>query len=414
VNPARISLEAILDHLRPGATVYLPGGVGELGPVRDLLIAHRERLDGVTLVSGLIPGINSFDYAGLHPRVQLRVFMMSDALSASFAAGRVHVLPLAYSGTADYLASMQLDLAVLHLTVPQDGVSSFGVAADFGPIAARSAKARIGVLNLAMPRPSVSPTIALSGLDGAVEVEAKVPTFSDPAPNAETLALAQIVAGLVPDGAVVETGIGAAPSAVWRALHQHRGLRLRSGLITDGVLAAWKAGAMTDAGHLAGIAYGGDELLAWLDRQDQVAFADVFTTHRPDASSAAPFIAINSALEVDLFGQVNLEWRAGRWISGCGGAPDFARIARASPGGRSIVALPSTAGAGRISRIVPRLNAPTVSLARTEVDTVATEHGYADLKGLDLDRRAEALIDIAGVEHRAALADAWRALRARG
>ena len=414
MSPARIKPEAILDRFRPGAVIYIPGGVAELGVLRDLLIARPERLDGVTLVSGLIPGINGFDYAGLHPGARLRVFMMSDALQASYAAGRVEVLPLAYTGTAAYLANLRPDLAILHLTPPQDGLCSFGVAADFGPIVARSAKARIGVLNAAMPRPAVSPNIALSGLDAVVEIDAPLPTFRDPAPTAEADALARIVAGLVPDGAVVETGIGAAPAAVWRALHGHKGLRLRSGLVSDGVLEAWKAGAMTEGGHVAGIAYGGAELHAWLDGQDRVAFADVFTTHYPDLTCAAPFIAINSALEVDLFGQVNLEWRGGRWVSGVGGAPDFTRIARASPSGRSIVALPSTAGAGSISRIVGRLATPTVSLPRTEVDTIATEHGFADLKPLDPDRRAEALIAIAAPAHRPVLADAWRELRGRG
>jgi len=410
----RVLPEAILDHFRPGVTIYIPGGVAELAFLRDLLIAHPERLDGVTLVSGLIPGINRFDYAGLHPGARLRVFMMSDALQASFAAGRVEVLPLAYTGTAAYLAALQPDLAILNLTAPQDGLCSFGVSADFGPIAARSAKARIGVLNAGMPRPAVSPTIALSSLDAVVEIDAPLPMFGDPAPTPETEALARIVAELVPDGAVVETGIGAAPAAVWRALHGHKGLRLRSGLISDGVLEAWKAGAMAERGHVAGIAYGGADLHAWLEGQDRVAFADVFTTHYPDPADPAPFMAINSALEVDLFGQVNLEWRAGRWVSGVGGAPDFTRIARASSGGRSIVALPSTAASGSISRIVGRLTTPTVSLPRTEIDTIATEHGFADLKVLGPDRRAEALIAVAAPEHRPALSDAWRELRRNG
>jgi len=408
VSPTVLSSDAVLDHFKPGSTIYIPGGVAELSFLRDLLIAEPERLDGVTLVSGFIPGINGFDYAGLHPAARMRVFMMSDALQASFAAGRVEVLPLAYTGTAAYLASLQPDLAILHLTTPRDGLCSFGVAADFGPIVAGSAKALIGVLNAAMPCPARSPTISLTRLDALVKIEAALPVFTDPTPTPDTQALAGIVADLVPDGAVVQTGIGAAPAAVWRALHGHKRLRLRSGLVTDGVLAAWNAGAMAEGGHLAGIAYGSKALHAWLDDQDRITFADVFTTHMPDLSDSAPFMAINSALEIDLFGQVNLEWRAGRWVSGVGGAPDFTRIARASPGGRSIVALPSTAASGSISRIVGRLTTPTVSLPRTEVDTVATEYGFADLKAVTPHARAEALIAIAAPAHRPALAGAWR------
>jgi acyl-CoA hydrolase len=116
---------------------------------------------------------------------------------------------------------------------------------------------------------------------------------------------------------------------------------------------------------------------------------------------------------VDLFGQANIEWRSGRLVSGLGGAPDFARAARASPGGRAILALPATAAGGSVSRIVARLDAPAVSLARDDADLVVTEHGVADLRGAAMEARAEALIAIAAPEHRDRLAEAWAALRRR-
>jgi acyl-CoA hydrolase len=123
--------------------------------------------------------------------------------------------------------------------------------------------------------------------------------------------------------------------------------------------------------------------------------------------------ALNSALEVDLFGQANLEWRGGRLASGLGGAPDFASAARRSEGGRAVLALPSSAKGGAISRIVARLEAPTVSLPRDLTDVVITEHGLADLRGSSLDDRAEALIGIADPAHRIDLAAAWESMRRR-
>ena len=133
-------------------------------------------------------------------------------------------------------------------------------------------------------------------------------------------------------------------------------------------------------------------------------------THGAAELAGTPrLMAINSALEVDLFGQANLEWRSGRQVSGVGGAPDFARGAMASAGGRSIIALPATAGGA--SRIVARLTAPTVSLARHETDVIVTEHGVAELRGKTVGERAEALIAIAAPEHRGALQDAWREIR---
>ena len=413
MNPPTITPAAVLEHFRPGAVIYIPGAVGELDFLRGLLAADPGRLAGVTLVSGLVPGMNDFDYAGLNADARLRVFMLSGALRGSFDAGRVELMPFAYTDTAAYLEQLQPDLAILHLAPQRDGDCSFGVCADFGPIVARNARSRIGVLNTAMPVPGFGPTWPMAKLDAVVEIDAPFRTYADPPPGDDLLALAAQVATLVPNGAAVQTGIGAAPAAVWRALTGHEGLRLRSGMVTDGFLQAYKAGAMTAGGHVAGVAYGGAELLDWLDGQDRLTFADAFATHGPEAlAEVTGLIAINSALEVDLLGQVNLEWQGGRLISGVGGPPDFVRAARRSPGGRSILALPATAKGGTISRISARLNAPAPSLARSDLDTVITEYGVAQVRGLSLDRRAAALIAIAAPAHRESLVAAWRDIRA--
>ena len=126
------------------------------------------------------------------------------------------------------------------------------------------------------------------------------------------------------------------------------------------------------------------------------------------------FCAVNSALSVDLFGQANLEIADGQAVSGIGGAADFARGARLSPGGLSIVALPSSFKRGTRSRIVPRLGDGLASLSRIDIDVVVTEHGAADLRGLCVNGRAEALIEVADPAFRASLGDAWRATRTAG
>jgi acyl-CoA hydrolase len=122
--------------------------------------------------------------------------------------------------------------------------------------------------------------------------------------------------------------------------------------------------------------------------------------------------SINSALEVDLFGQVNVEWQGSALSSGVGGGPDFMRAATFSPGGRSIIALPATAERGMVSRIVARLARPSVSVARSDIDTVVTEHGVAELRDKGIDERAQALITVAAPQFRAELEEEWRALRA--
>jgi acyl-CoA hydrolase len=176
-----------------------------------------------------------------------------------------------------------------------------------------------------------------------------------------------------------------------------------------------EAGALDpDGEHVTGLALGSAAFYRFLVESDLIAFADTRMTHGAAALSTVDrFTSINSALEIDLFGQANIEWRGERLVSGVGGAPDFVRAARRSPGGRSIIALASTAGGGKIARIVPRLASPTVSISRSDVDTVVTEFGVAALADRSMDERAEALIAIAHPDHRAALADDWGRLRAR-
>jgi acyl-CoA hydrolase len=181
-------------------------------------------------------------------------------------------------------------------------------------------------------------------------------------------------------------------------------------MVTPAYQALAEAGALAAAGHVTGLALGPDPFVRWATRTFE--FADVTVTHGAASLLGTDRLyAINSALEIDLFGQANVEWRGGRLVSGLGGAPDFARAARRSPGGRAILALPSTAARGTVSRIVARLDAPTVSIPRDDTDLVVTEHGVADLRGATLDGRAEALIAVAAPEHRDRLAGDWAAIR---
>ena len=141
-------------------------------------------------------------------------------------------------------------------------------------------------------------------------------------------------------------------------------------------------------------------------------FADATETHGAAALAGVERLhAINSALEVDLFGQANVEWLGGRRESGLGGGPDFAMAARRSGGGRGILALPSTAGGGAVSRIVARLDPDALSIPRNETDLIVTEHGVADPRGAGPDARAHALIAIAAPAHRGRLAGQWDAMR---
>ncbi len=408
-------LDALLAVFQPGANIFIPGGPGEPLALRRILSDHPDRAAGVRFVGCLLPGMNDFDYAGLHPDARLTTFLFPPAFRASFEAGRVRVLPLAYSQIAEHLAEVApIDAAILQVTPPDaEGVCSFGLTADFPPLVWRRAARRIGLINPSMPRPARAVKIPYGALDLAIELDAPVISAADASVSPEVAAITDHVAALIPDGACIQTGIGGAPAAIYGCLTSHRNLTVRSGMITPGFQALAESGALAAEGHIAGFALGEAGFHQFLAQNDLVTFADARTTHGAAALwGIANFISIGSALEVDLFGQVNLEWRGGRMVSGVGGAPDFIRAAANSPGGRAIIALPAGAGGGRVSRIVPRLASPTASIGRNDIDTVVTEHGAATLRGLSLDERAEALIAIAEPARQADLASAWSELRA--
>ena len=416
MSDALKTLAPLLDEFRPGAEVYVPGATGEALILREALAADPERAAGVRFTSCLVPGMNEFDLAGLKPTARMTSFMLPPALRASFEAGRVRVLPLTYSETAHYLGDRaSFDVGVFQLAAPDaDGLASVGIAADFPTLAFRRSRRRIALVNRAMPRPPRGPRLPLADFDQVIEIDHPVVEGREAPISEETGRIADRIAALIGDGAAIQTGIGGAPAAALTRLTGHRNLIIRSGMITDGYAALARAGALDpDGRHITGAAFGTAALYRDLVELDLAELADTHTTHgAASLAGVERFTSINGALEVDLFGQVNSEWRGERLVSGVGGAPDFVRAAARSPGGLSIIALASTAAGGKISRIVPRLAAPTVAITRADIDTVVTEHGAARLKDLSLDERAEALLAIADPAHQAGLAEAWGKMRA--
>ncbi len=409
-------LDALLDRLKPGLSVYVPGASGEPLALRAALSADPERAAGVKFIGCLVPGMNDFDYAALTPTTELTTFLMPPATRASFEAGRVRLIPLPYSEIAEHLAlRAEYDVAIFHLAAPDaDGLCSVGIASDFPSLVWPRAKFKIALVNAAMPTMKRGPRLPIAEADLVIEIDHPLIEGGGAPDTAEANTIAAIAAGLVPDGAAIQFGIGGAPAAVLGKLTDRRGLVIRSGMVIESVRALAEAGALAGGGHITGMALGGADFYRFLAESDLVAFADTRTTHGARALSTVDrFVSINSALEIDLLGQVNLEWRGERMVSGVGGAPDFIRAASRSPGGRSIIALAATAGGGKIARIVPRLASPTASIPRSDIDTVVTEFGVAELTDKALDERAKALIRVAHPDHREGLERDWAEMRKR-
>ena len=390
----------VVRALRPGQRVYFQGGPGECGAFYNALRDNPGLANGVELWSCLIPGINTRDYGLLRGNVTLTTFMASPALEASLASGRTKLRAMPYSEIGELMAATEFDVAVLHVAPPdRDGRCSFGVACDMPGLVWPKAGRCVAFVNERMPTIPGAEFIPADAISLGVPIDEPLmtPAVSARPPSEALIEIARRCAELVPDGATIQSGIGEAPGAVVSALKLHRGLRVYSGIITPDYMQLAEAGALdSGAKHVTGVAWGDAAFQAWLP-QSGFGFRSARETHGHAALAALDgFVSIGSALEVDLEGNLNLEWRAGRRISSVGGAPDYMRGAKASAGGLSIIALPATAGGA--SRIVPKLTAPSISDDLTDV--VVTEHGVARLKGLAGRTRAAALIAIAAPEHR--------------
>ncbi len=406
------------DALQPGARVFVSTLSTESALLREELQTDPERARGVTFMGGQFPGIDRTDHLALHPEARQLAWFMSPAVRLGMAQGRADLLCQDYLGVARHLREMPpVDVAIAQLGMPDaDGWCSPGLASDFMPLVWHRARRRVAHLNPLMPRTQGSFRVHMSELDSAVEAEAPLLDFTE-APCGETeTRIGAHVAALVRDGDTLQFGIGAVPSALAGALCAHRRLRIHGGMVSGALQKLRDAGALDpDAPVTTGVVLGDAAFRDFAARLDRLWLTDVTHTHDPARLAAIPrFIAINAAVEVDLFGQVNSERVGGAIQAGAGGLPAFAQGALASDEGRLLICVAATARKGSVSRIVPALDQHALcTLPRALADAVVTEHGVAELRGLSLDARAQALIGIAAPGHRSALASAWDRIRQR-
>jgi acyl-CoA hydrolase len=284
------------------------------------------------------------------------------------------------------------------------------------------ARARVVIaeVNAAVPF-TFGESIHASQIDCAVHVN-RAPVEVAPAPVSEIdAAIARHCAEFIVDGSVIQTGVGAVPDAILRLLHDRKDLGVHSGMLGDGLADLVEAGVITnarkeiDAGvSINGALIGTKRLYDFAHRNPAIRMCATSYTH--DASvlgRLSRFVSINSAIEVDLTGQVNAEVSGGAYIGGTGGQVDFVRAGARSPGGHALTVLSATAKGGSISKIVPALSGP-VTTARSEVDVIVTEYGAAQLKGRSLAERAKALVAIAHPDFRETLDREAHAIAQRG
>jgi acetyl-CoA hydrolase len=397
-------------HIRPGDHILWGQVTGEPPSLVEALVAQRAALGGVTVFLGT--GLARTLRPEHADHITMRGLGGLGSFRALASAGVLEVLPV-HGGQVHRLIAeghIRCDVALL-LLPPADaaGTHSLGPCVDYMDAAVARARTVIAEISADVPDTAGHPRLPAARLDAVLHSDRPPHLLPRAEPNATERAIGAHIAALIPDGATIQTGLGALPEAVLAALVHHRDLGLHSGILGDGAMALMRAGALTNARKpidtgvsVTTTLVGSAELHRFAHRNPAVALKPSSHTHSEVVLARLPgLFAINAAAEVDLTGQVNAERIAGKVIGGVGGQADFARAAARSPGGASIIALPATASDGS-SRIVARLSGP-VTTPRADVDLVVTEHGVADLRGASERERARRLLAIAAPAAREAL-----------
>ncbi len=389
----KVTLSDAVGHLRPGMKVLLPAGCGDPAALVAEILRQADRLAPLTLMGGLRLDDYAFagpEYAG---KIRFATWHHSPKLRQAQARGDVDFVPIRYYDTVgDFVegGAWAPDAVIVH-TSPVDGAGylSLGVSVSYSLVAARRAPLVIAQVNARMPRTLGNAFLHRSQIDCWAEASHPLAEYP-PTPVGEVeRRIAERVADLVPDGSTVQVGVGSIPQAVMEALGGKRDLGVHS-LLVDHMLPLIESGVINNArkrlhrGRMdVGEIMGTERLFKWVSDNPMVNMEPSDIAHDPQVVGAlGDFVSVNSAIEVDLLGQVNAESLEGRQVTGIGGHFDFVLGASRATGGRSVIALPSTGRQGQASRIVARLPAGgRVTTPRYLTDYVVTEWGIAALRG---------------------------------
>lgn len=401
--------------VRPGDRILFGQATGEPRALTAALVEQRSRLGGVEAFLGVMLS-DTFqpEHADAIRFRALGGFGTNARLSR---AGVLDVVPCHISAVPGLIAdgTIGADVVFVQLSPPDSaGRHSLGPVADYLRPALERARVVVGEVNEHVPWTCGDTVVEAGRLDRVVHSDHPPLEVPPPALGEAERRIGEHVAERVPDGAVLQLGIGSIPEAVCSALGGKRDLGVHSGMITDGVAELMEAGVITNrrkpidpGATVTGVLLGGRRLLQFAHRNPAIQMRPATYTHGAAVLARLErFVSINTAVEVDLTGQVNAEVAGGFHLGAVGGAVDYVRGAVASAGGTAIIALPATARGGSVSRIVGRLGAGVTSTARSDTDLVVTEYGVAELRGRSLRERACRLIQIAHPDVRAGLEEA--------
>jgi acyl-CoA hydrolase len=408
------SAEEAVREVRSGDRIYVHGMSAFPTRLMDALLARANELRGIEIVQLHTEGEARYVSPEFKESFFVNNLFIGENVRDAVAEGRADYIPVFLSEIPALFRRKALPLDWAFCTVsPPDrhGCVSLGVSVDCTLAAVESATRAVAQVNPRMPRTHGDGNLPASRFDRLVPVDDPL-IETPPAPATDRdRQIGERVAGLVEDGATLQLGIGAVPNAVLASLKGHRRLGIHTEMFSDGLIDLVEAGVVTGEEKtlhrgkiVSGFVSGTRRLYDFIDDNPQVLLLDIATVNDTGVIRKLPkMTAINSAIEIDITGQVCADSIGTRLYSGVGGQMDFVRGASLSPGGKPIFALPSTTSKGE-SRIVPTLKPGAgVVTTRAHVHFVATEFGVADLYAKNLRQRASALIAIAHPDHREAL-----------
>ncbi len=403
--------EEAVKIIKSNDRVYLHGVSASPFRLIDAMVARTHELRNVELIHLHTEGEAVYARAEFKDSFRISALFVGANVRQAINEGRGDYIPIFLSEVPSLFRKniLPLDVAMIHVSPPdKHGYCSLGVSVEVTNSAVQCAKKVIAQVNPNMPRSHGDGLIHVSKIDAMVEVDDPLPEQIVPEPDEEELKIGQYCAGLIDDGSTLQMGIGAIPNAVLASLGNHQDLGVHTEMFSDGVIDLVEKGIINGKKKrvhpgkiVSGFVMGSRRLYDFLDDNPMIAMLDIAYINDTAVIRRNPKVmAINSAIEVDITGQICADSIGTYHYSGVGGQMDFIRGASLSEGGKPIIALPSTTKKG-VSRIVPFLKQGAgVVTTRAHVHYVVTEYGVCNLYGKSLYQRAKALTEIAHPDHR--------------
>ena len=412
-----VSADEAVSHIRSGQRIVFSNAAGESLVLSDALVRNRALFENVEIVHMVAMGEAKYCEPGMEKHFRHNSFFLGASTRKAAKEGRADVTPVYFSEVTElFRTTLPVDAVFLNLSPPDEhGYCSFGISVDYSKPAAMEAELVIAQINPSMPRTLGDSFIHISDIDYIVEADTPLIELPPAGISEVERAIGKNCASLIEDGDTLQLGIGAIPD-VLGFLKEKKDLGIHSEMISDGIVELYEGGVITNrrkslhAGKsIVTFLMGTRKLYDFADNNPAVELHPVDYVNDPYViAQNERLVSVNSCVQVDLMGQIVSASVGRRQISGVGGQVDFVRGANMSRGGKSIMAMPSTAAEGRISKIVPVIGeGAAVTTSRYDADYIVTEYGAARLKGESLRNRAKMLIRIAHPDFRRMLAEEY-------